>query len=138
MCGICAMGFLPWLELRSRTRVDDARRTVLQGLRDLVNNWADKWRQQAKDKGSQCFGNVVDELLETGDLGDPAANGFDNLISELENWVDLASCLDRVKVGAHPWHDILVLASVLRLPSCLSWDRALGLSIDSVLLLLSL
>lgn len=121
-----AAGVLPRLKLRLGTGSNDARRAILEDHGDLIDDGTDEWGKEAQNKRRKCLADMLKELLESRNLGNATANCLDNLVAELQDGVNLAGRLDRVKVGAHSGNEILVIL------------RASALLLCAVLLFLSL
>lgn len=74
--GIGALGVGPGLELRARTGSNNARRAVLQSLRDGLDDGAQEGGEKAEDEGRQGLADMVEKLLKARDLGDTAADSL--------------------------------------------------------------
>lgn len=103
---IRASGVFPWLVLRISTGTEHARGALLQGFGHLVDDGSNKRSKETEDKGSQRLTDVLEELLEAGDLFDSSANGFDDPVTELQYGVDPLRSLDWIEIRAHTRNDV--------------------------------
>lgn len=87
--GVGAVRVGPDFVLMLSACVNNGRGSLLELLRSSSDERGDIWREKTHDEESDLFSNFFDEVFKTRDLGDDTADGADNLVTELENGVDL-------------------------------------------------
>ncbi|KAI6763073.1 hypothetical protein HG530_009053 [Fusarium avenaceum] len=100
-----------------------ACRRMMEGTEDVVNDLVDRDTsvfpckenttrgQETEDKSSKGLANLLEKFLQAWDLGDTATDGFDDLVAEFQNGVDLACGFNGIEVRAHTGHLVGVVTS---------------------------
>lgn len=97
--GVGAVGVYPGFELGFLRRVDDGRGAILELVGGLRNEREDVGREDGEDKDCELFGDFLDEGTEAGDVADDVGDGANDLVTELEDGVDILCELLRVEAS---------------------------------------
>ena len=74
---------VPWDELLVSTRLHHCSRSILQGLRDLLNDRSDERREKRHDEDRDLLTDRFHKLLKPWDLSNGSIDRLDDFVTEL-------------------------------------------------------